>query len=195
MQWAFYNSRMSKSLVVDLNNAEEPLSNILWERFAMLYATDSEFFGNGVQTYIETYDIDTSKKGAYNAAAASASALLKNPVILARINHYLESRMGLSDAFADKQLAFVMAQSADLRSKMAAIREYNALKGRIKQKIEHSFIDTPDTELDNELLEIERELTLAQALLSSKRVNDPSVKNGMPNLTDAQKATQSQEVV
>ena len=38
----------------------------------------------------------------------------------------------------DNELAFVIKQSADFGSKVAAIKEYNQLKSRVKQKIEHS---------------------------------------------------------
>ena len=33
------------------------------ELFCQLYAGDREFFGNGVQSYIEAYKVDTTKKG------------------------------------------------------------------------------------------------------------------------------------
>ena len=33
------------------------------ELFCQLYAGDREFFGNGVQSYIEAYNVDTSKPG------------------------------------------------------------------------------------------------------------------------------------
>ena len=92
--------------------------------------------------------------------------------------------MGLNDAFADKQLAFVMSQSADLRSKMAAIKEYNALKGRIKKKLELSFHDTSDAELDEELQAVERELLEAQAYLDQRKGKAPAP--GMPMLTKEQ---------
>lgn len=105
------------------------------EKFCQLFASDAEFFGNGVQSYIEAYNIDTSKKGAYAGARASASILLTKPNILARINELLESAV-LNDEFVDKQLSFLISQNADFSSKIAAIREYNALKKRITKKIE-----------------------------------------------------------
>lgn len=104
------------------------------ELFCKLFASDREFFGNGVQSYIEAYDPDTSKKGWYNTACARASQLLSNVKVLDRINELLELR-GLNDSFVDKQLELLITQNADLKTKIAAIREYNSLKQRITQKI------------------------------------------------------------
>lgn len=104
--------------------------------FCNLYVT-SEFFGNGVQAYIEAYDIDVSKKGAYDGARSSVSALLTKPNILKRINELLDNE-GLNDSFIDKQLLFLITQNADFSSKVSAIREYNKLKQRIVSKLELS---------------------------------------------------------
>ncbi len=114
-------------------------------------------------------------------------------MVLARINHFLETRLGFNDTEADKQLAFLMMQSADMRTKLAAIREYNALKGRVKKKIELSFVDTPDTDLDNELKAIEDELTQAQALLASRHAGGATDTPGMPQLTDTQRMARASE--
>jgi len=106
------------------------------EKFCKLYASDKEFFGNGVQSYITAFNIDITKKGAYNVAGVNARNLLKNPKILAYINDILEVENGFNDGNVDKQLAFIIAQNADFGSKLGAIKEYNALKSRIKQRIE-----------------------------------------------------------
>jgi hypothetical protein len=107
------------------------------EKFCQLYASEVEFFGNGTQSYIEAYGIDTSKPGAYNGARASASELLTKPNILKRIDELLEVD-GLNDQAVDKELAFVILQKADLGSKVAAIREYNKLKTRVITKLDHT---------------------------------------------------------
>ncbi len=52
------------------------------ERFCQLYASDRQFFGNGVQSYIEAYNIDVSKPGAYNSARSSSYENLTKPDIL-----------------------------------------------------------------------------------------------------------------
>lgn len=107
------------------------------EFFCQLYASDREFFGNGVQSYIEAYDINIEEKGQYNVAKSGASENLSKPYILDRINELLELGK-LNDAFVDKQLQFIIAQNADLSSKTAAIREYNKLKQRITDKVDHT---------------------------------------------------------
>lgn len=102
--------------------------------FCEYFASDREFFGNGTQAYIEAYNIDVSKKGAYASARTNAWRLLTNADILAYINELLESAV-LNDEFVDKQIAFLISQNADFGSKMAAIKEYNALKQRITKKL------------------------------------------------------------
>lgn len=104
------------------------------EKFCVLYATDHSFFGNATQAYIKAYNIDVSVPGQYSVAAQSANDNLKKPHIYKRINQLLED-IGFSDAEVDKQLAFLIAQHGDLRTKVAAIKEYNALKSRITKKV------------------------------------------------------------
>lgn len=103
------------------------------ERFCLLYATDREFFGNGVQTYIEVYEPKQSKPNWYKTACQSASRLLSNVKVFTRINELLEQN-GLNDAFVDKKLLFLISQHADFTNKLGAIREYNKLKQRITEK-------------------------------------------------------------
>lgn len=109
------------------------------ELFCQLFAGDREFFGNGVQAYAEAYDIDLRERGAYAGARASASRLLTDANVLARIDELLEVE-GLNDQAVDKQLKFVIAQNADFPSKVAAIREYNKLKARIVDKSEQTIV-------------------------------------------------------
>lgn len=104
------------------------------EDFCQLYLSQ-EFYGNGVQTYIEAYNIDLTEPGAYNAAKASASENLTKPNILDRIDELLEEA-GLNDQYVDKQLYFLIRQSADLRTKLGALKEYNQLKTRITKKVD-----------------------------------------------------------
>jgi hypothetical protein len=107
--------------------------NLQQERFCQLYATDVEFFGNGVETYLEVYDIDKTNKNWYKTACVCASKLLSNDKVIARINELLDSQ-GLNDGHIDKQLLFLINQFSDFGSKIAAIREYNKLKQRITEK-------------------------------------------------------------
>lgn len=103
------------------------------EMFCQLFASDREFFGNGVQSYIEAYDVDMSKPGAYKTAKAGASENLTKPYLLERINEIFEAH-GLNDQFVDKQLEKLITQDADFSAKMKAISEYNKMRGRITEK-------------------------------------------------------------
>jgi phage terminase small subunit len=105
------------------------------ELFCQYFASDREFFGNGTESYIEAFDIDLNKKGAYAGARASASRLLTKANILQRINELLETGI-LNDEFVDKQIAFLIAQNAELGTKLGAIKEYNALKQRVTKKLD-----------------------------------------------------------
>lgn len=114
--------------------------NIHQEKFCNLYVT-KEFFGNGTEAYIEAYDVDLTRKGAYEGARASSSRLLTDANILKRINKLLDNE-GLNDSFVDKQLLLVITQNADLSSKVQAIKEYNKLKQRIEERIKmHSQVE------------------------------------------------------
>lgn len=116
------------------------------EKFCQLYATDAEFFGNGVQAYIEAYEPSTSKKNWYKAACASASRLLSNAKVCNRINQILEES-GFNDVAVDKQLAFLLTQHADFKAKLGAIKEYNKLKARINDTPSVQVVVNPYSEL------------------------------------------------
>lgn len=105
------------------------------ELFCQLYATNREFFGNGTQAYIEAYDIDITQKNAYKSAMSNASRLLRNDKILLRLNELMEIGV-LNDARVDKELGFLIEQNAELGTKLGAIKEYNALKTRIQNKLD-----------------------------------------------------------
>ena len=98
--------------------------------FCELYVTgDKEFFGNGVECYIEVYEIDKTKKGWYNNACSSASRLLSNAKIIEYINTLLEEA-GFNDQNVEKQHLFLINQHADLKTKKGAIDSYYKLKGK-----------------------------------------------------------------
>ena len=69
------------------------------------------------------------------AAMAAASRLLRDVKVIQRINELLEEG-GLNDQNVDKQLLFVINQFADFKSKIAAIKEYNAMRNRVASKSE-----------------------------------------------------------
>jgi len=119
--------------------SKKKLLNSEQENFCQLYVSpDTEFYGNGVQSYLEAYDKEISRRGNwYNTAKANAYRLLTKPEICKRINELLETG-GFNDENVDKQHLFLLNQHADLKTKLGAIKEFNELKGRIKHKIEHS---------------------------------------------------------
>lgn len=101
------------------------------EEFCLLYTSgNAEFFGNWVQSYIATYKPNTQKPNWYKIACQSASQLLSNMKVIARINELLEL-WWFNDQNADKQLSFLMTQHTDFSNKLWAIREYNKLKKRV----------------------------------------------------------------
>lgn len=122
--------------------SSETETNAKQELFCQYYATDREFFGNGVASYIESYDPDTSRPNWYKSACSSASQLLSNIKVCKRINELLTAE-GLCDEFVDKQLLMVITQHDDKGAKVAAIKEYNKLKSRIIEKIDHTTRGKP----------------------------------------------------
>ena len=114
--------------------------NLKQEKFCQIFATDKEMFGNGAQSYLEVYGYKNDKNGkriTYETAMANSSRLLSKAKIIKRIKELLESG-GFNDENVDKQHLFLINQYADKKVKLGAISEYNKVKGRIKQKIEHS---------------------------------------------------------
>lgn len=103
------------------------------ELFCQLYSTDMEFFGHGTNSYMQAYGLTREQE---NTARTNASLLLTNPNILARVRELMD--LFMSDEVADKELAFVVLQRADLNAKVSALREYNKLKARITEKIDHT---------------------------------------------------------
>jgi hypothetical protein len=120
--------------------------NLQQEEFCKLYVSpDREVFGNGAQCYLAVYGeeyLEKNKKPmSYLVAVACASRLLTKANIIKRINGLLE-KGGLTDENVDKQLLFLINQHADLKTKVAAIREYNSLRNRVKRELEvkHTLI-------------------------------------------------------
>lgn len=98
--------------------------------------------GNGVEAVIKAgYEVRyKDNKGeyipnAYNRklAAVMAYQMLKLPHITSYISSKLEE-YGFTDDHVDKQHLFLINQDADLKTKLGAIKEYNALKGRLAPK-------------------------------------------------------------
>lgn len=114
--------------------------NLQQELFCQLYVNaDREVFGNGAQCYLAIYGPDHllkyKKPMNFMVAAALASRLLTKVKVIERINSLLQEG-GFNNENVDKQHLFLINQHSDLKTKMAAIREYNELKDRIKKKLE-----------------------------------------------------------
>lgn len=120
--------------------------NLQMEMFCQYYTSPTEFFGNGVQSYAAAYNIDLARPGAYMSCKALASNALTNPNILARIDSLLEAS-GLTDQFVDKQLLFLITQSAEFAPKLGAIKEYNKMRQRVVDRVQHT-IDAPVTRIE-----------------------------------------------
>lgn len=105
------------------------------ELFCKIFATSREFFGNGVQAYIEAYKPSQKGKSWYRSAQVCASRLLSNVIICQKIDSLLELG-GLNDVSIDKHLLYVVTQYEDLNAKMKAIVEYNKLKQRVTNKVD-----------------------------------------------------------
>jgi len=104
------------------------------EQFCRTYTSAGEFFGNGLHSYMECFDIDMKNKGWQKVATSGAARLLRNPDICLRINELLDDK-GLNDQYVDKQLLFLITQGADFNAKLGAVKEYNRLKTRIDDKL------------------------------------------------------------
>lgn len=104
------------------------------ETFCQYFASPTEFYGNGTQSYAAAYDKKITPYN-YEAIRAASAALLIRPDVLRRINELLRMD-GFNDANIDKQLLFLITQGADFKSKLGAIKEYNKLKQRITEKLQ-----------------------------------------------------------
>ena len=116
-----------------IENDEEVLS-VRQSEFCKFYTShDREMFGNGVQAYLEVYEIDQSKPNWYKTACVCASQLLSNIKVINRINDLLEEQ-GFNDENVEKQHLFLLNQHVDLKTKMKAIDSYYKLKGKNEEK-------------------------------------------------------------
>lgn len=175
-----------KNLNLAISDSSKPLRNIHHEKFCHIYISESEFFGSGGRSYCEAYGKDWENPRDRSTSGTASTGLLKHPVVLQRISYLLNTQIGFNDSNVDKQLAFLITQSADLRVKLQAIREYNALRGRIKRRLEVSLVDQSDEELDSELEALQEEIARAERLQCNR--NAAHTIKGMPVLTPDQRA-------
>ena len=118
------------------------------ELFCQYYTQHEATFGNATLSYAAAYNYDLGdiqifdeagnhifskqyqKKA--NVCAVEGHRNLRRPKVKARIDALLAQL--LKDEIVDGQLAKVIMQDAKLESKVAAIREYNKVRGRIIDK-------------------------------------------------------------
>ena len=129
----------------DATDATEALDNLRREKFCRYYAQGEGTFGNATLSYAAAYDIELGDlsivdkegrpvvekdfRGQYEVCATNGWRLLKNADVQARITVLLNAL--LKDEIVDAELAKVIKQDGDLTPKVAAIKEFNKLRGRI----------------------------------------------------------------
>lgn len=130
------------------------------ELFCQLYVGnhDRDLFGHGTKCYMQAYghnqrieemqdqihvleqerergytaevkSLESDIKRAEKSARSRASQLLALVSIRGRIDELMDSM--ISEEFYDREMLYVATQRFDLASKVAAMREFNALKKRI----------------------------------------------------------------
>lgn len=136
-------------------DGSKPLKNPMHELFCILYAGvgTRHFFGNAQNSYVEAFgygkefhDLEVKlvlqQSGALRKSMSrrlqnikligrvSGSRLLTSVNITNRVNHFMDQFC--QNEVADRELAFTIVQREDMRSKVAAIAEYNRVKDRVK---------------------------------------------------------------
>lgn len=137
--------------------------NIQQERFCNNFVNIDALFSNATLSYAEAYgyDIDGAsqepekdEKGRdiplssdyhrmYNTCGVNGSRLLKNDKINTRINELF--LLSMNDGMVDQELVKVIKQNYKLDSKVSAIKEYNKLKQRIVERLDHTSDGKPIT--------------------------------------------------
>ena len=140
------------------------------ELFCKSFATDRDCFGNGVQAYLKAYSTK-KKKVDYLSARVNAHKLLIKTNICERIRELID--IYISAAVVDKELGSVILQYGDLGSKVAAIREYNKVKGRLAAT-KFKFVDEHEELTEQQL---EEEIARRRKLRESgKKPGDKKIK-------------------
>ncbi len=137
----------------------KPLTNPKWELFCRCYTSNRELFGNATHAYAEAfhykldelsrddaeYETDeetgitkrvtpSSYDKALNVCAVMGNRLLRITKVNDRLNQLLNELC--KEEIVDAELSWVIMQRTDLSPKVAAIKEFNAVQGRTKKKIE-----------------------------------------------------------
>lgn len=116
-----------------MNKKKSTPINIKQDLFCFLYTSDAECFGNATKSYAYAYDIEPNE-----SCASNGSRLLRNDKVRARINTLLDAL--INPETVDRELIKLVMQNGDLGVKIAAIREYNKVKGRVAEKIDQNVV-------------------------------------------------------
>lgn len=130
------------------------------ELFCRYYAQNEALFGHATFCYAESHGFDLDSlsnrcpvhqekdpecgsacplseyRVAYSTCSSNGSRALRNAKIQDRITALLNEM--LRDEVVDSQLAKLIIQDGEPATKIAAIREYNKLRQRIVDKVEHT---------------------------------------------------------
>lgn len=130
------------------------------ELFCHIYTHNRQLFGNATLSYAEAYDygldelsqekpvLGYDSKGepnkwgeseytkAYNVCSAQGSRLLRNQKIDDRIRELMNLLM--RDSIVDAELISIVLHGEKDSDRVAAIKEYNKLKQRILDKVDHT---------------------------------------------------------
>ncbi len=129
------------------------------ELFCQFYTQNEALFGNGTLCYAEAYSFDLDSLSrkcpdadhseaethqcspsaydlAYQTCSSNGSRLLRSAKVQACITKLLNEM--LRDEVVDSQLAKLILQDEKSEAKIAAIREYNKIRNRIIERVDHT---------------------------------------------------------
>jgi hypothetical protein len=138
-----------------------PAPNPHQELFCRYFTQNEALFGNATLSYAEAYGFNFDELShkcpthpakneeepdhecapseyalAYQTCSVNGSRLLRNAKVQALITKLLNDF--LRDEVVDSQLAKLIMQDTEPAAKIAAIREYNKLRQRITEKVDHT---------------------------------------------------------
>ena len=102
------------------------------ELFCQYYSTNVlGTRGNATQSYLKAYGErdEDEKEMTEDTAAVNGHRLLRNAKIISYLTE-LWKLSGLTDSEVDAELAGIVRQNKDLKSKLGSIKEYNRLRER-----------------------------------------------------------------
>ncbi len=113
--------------------------NLQQDLFCQFYSGSKgrDYLGNGLQSYAAAYGLDLNKTSNINSSKSNAYRLLTNDYILARVRELMKGQR-LTEEDVDNELEYLIKQHGDYTNKLGAIKEFNRLKQRVTEKVEHS---------------------------------------------------------